>query len=59
MAEAECRRAAAAAEEVYVREFNQQGTPAEADALLKEHQVSPVVASTVQLGYYLEWVGRM
>lgn len=40
VAEAECRRAAAAAEEVYIREFNQEGTPAEADALLQEHLVS-------------------
>lgn len=37
VAEAECRRAAAAAEEVYIREFNQEGTPAEPDALLQEH----------------------
>lgn len=40
VAEAECRRAAAAAEEVYIREFNQEGTPAKADALLQEHLVS-------------------
>jgi hypothetical protein len=39
VAEAECRRAAAAAEEVYVREFDQEGTPADADALLQEHLV--------------------
>lgn len=39
VAEAECRRAAAAAEEVYIREFNQEGTPADADALLQEHLV--------------------
>jgi hypothetical protein len=39
VAEAECRRAAAAAEEVYIREFNQESTPADADALLQEHLV--------------------
>jgi hypothetical protein len=39
VAEAECRRAAAAAEEVYIREFDQEGTPADADALLQEHLV--------------------
>lgn len=37
VAEAECRRAAAAAEEVYMREFDQEGTPADADALLQQH----------------------
>lgn len=39
VAEAECRRAAAAAEEVYSREFDVEGTPAEAEALLLEHLV--------------------
>jgi hypothetical protein len=39
VAEAECRRAAAAAEEVYWRAFDVDGTPAEAEALLLEHLV--------------------
>lgn len=57
VAEAECRRAAAAAEEVYIREFNQEGTPAEPDALLQEHLVSstgtllPFLADTLSKGY--------
>ena len=51
VAEAECRRAAAAAEEVYMREFNQEGTPAEAEALLQEHLVRrTVVCITLQRG---------
>lgn len=42
VAEAECRRAAAAAEEVYAREFDQEGTPADDDSLLQEHLVRHV-----------------
>uniref|UniRef100_A0A383VGT1 GB1/RHD3-type G domain-containing protein n=1 Tax=Tetradesmus obliquus TaxID=3088 RepID=A0A383VGT1_TETOB len=37
VAEAECRRAAAAAEDAYRLEFNVEGTPAEPEALLEEH----------------------
>lgn len=40
VAEAECRRAAAAAEDAYRLEFNVEGTPAEPEALLEEHLVS-------------------
>ena len=40
VAEAECRRAAAAAEDTYRMEFNIEGTPAEPEALLLEHLVS-------------------
>lgn len=39
VAEAECRRAAAAAEDAYKMEFN-LNTPAEPEALLLEHLVS-------------------
>lgn len=39
VAEAECRRAAAAAEDTYRLEFNIEGTPAEPEALLLEHLV--------------------
>jgi hypothetical protein len=39
VAEAECRRAAAAAEDAYRLEFNVEGTPAEPEALLLEHLV--------------------
>ncbi|KAI8463245.1 MAG: GBP-domain-containing protein [Monoraphidium minutum] len=38
VAEAECRRAAAAAEEAYRREFDAEGVPPEPDALLAEHR---------------------
>eukprot|EP00878_Enallax_costatus_P025318 GHUV01027086.1.p1 GENE.GHUV01027086.1~~GHUV01027086.1.p1 ORF type:complete len:312 (+),score=104.13 GHUV01027086.1:958-1893(+) len=37
VAEAECRRAAAAAEDTYRLEFNLEGTPAEPEVLLLEH----------------------
>lgn len=43
VAEAECRRAAAAAEEVYSREFNMEGVSAEGEALLQEHLVRVVL----------------
>lgn len=52
VADAECRRAAAAAEEAYRREFDAEGVPPEPDALLAEHRVRGA-----QRGQLARWGG--
>jgi hypothetical protein len=51
VSDAECRRAAAAAEELYRREFDAEAVPPEDGALLAEHQVG--------FGRTDGWIARM